>query len=128
VVTTKKHLEKIKKIIRTNTGLILFDNEKFIIIRKPKKNQRLDKHSLLMFLPKEELIKLCKQKNKRILSTDEIRNKLANKLTLKTIDHLVYLFLKERYGKIFKIFLNDTNGNFVWDELRGLCGKFDRLY
>lgn len=128
VITTKKHLRKVKNIIRTNTGLILFDSEKFTIIQAPKKNKRLDKNSLLMFLPKDELLKIYKKNDKWSLSTDEIRKKLTNTLTVKTLDHLVYLFLKQRYGKIFKIFLNDTNGNFVWDELRGLCGKFDRLY
>ncbi|MFA5093479.1 MAG: sce7726 family protein [Candidatus Omnitrophota bacterium] len=128
VITTLKNINKIKKIITQDTGIILFNNEKFKIIKTAKLNKKLDKHSLLMFLPKIELLNLCASKNIRKLSTDEIRNKLRHQLTVNKIRAAAYLFLKKRYDKLFKFLLRDTGGKIVWDDLRGLCGKIDELY
>ncbi len=43
VITTPKHLNRITKIIKPYTGLILFDGETFKIIRLARQRKRLDK-------------------------------------------------------------------------------------
>ena len=128
VITTIKNISRIKRIIPRNTGLILLNNEKFKIIKTAKINKKLNKHSLLMFLPKIELFNLCASKNIRELSTDELRNKLSHQLNISEIRAAAYLFIKKRYHKLFKFLLRDTEGKIVWDDLRGLCGKIDELY
>lgn len=128
VIATKKYLPKTKKLLSRNTGLILFDNDKFSIVRKAQLNRKLDKQSLLMFLPKIELLNLCSLKNIRKLSTDEVRSKLKRQLPTNKIRKSALFFLKKRYNQLFRFLLRDTDGKILWDDLRGLCGKIDKLY
>ncbi len=128
VMTTPKHLSKIYKIIKPYTGLILFDRETFEIKRLARRRKRLDKYSLLMFLRKHELSGLSKLKNRNRLSTDEIRKMLVGKLTVNEIREAAYSSLKNRYDKLFRFLLNDTDGAILMDDLRGLCGRIDELY
>jgi len=130
VITTPKHLNRIYKIIKPYTGLILFDGETFKVkrLRLAKQRKRLDKYSLLMFLRKNELNSLSKVKNSDSLSTDEIRKLITGKLTISEIRKVAYSSLRKRYDELFRLFLNDTGGNVVWDELKGLCGRIDELY
>ena len=128
VITSPKHLNKIYKIIKPYTGLILFDGQTFKIKRAAKLRKRLDKYSLSMFLPKNDLSRLSKIKNSDRLSTDEIRKLVVGKLTISEIRETAYASLKNRYGKLFRLFLKDTGGNIIWDELKGLCGRIDELY
>lgn len=128
VITTPKHLNEVKKIIKPYTGLILFDGETFKVRRLARQRKRLDKYSLLMFLNKNELNSLLKIKNNNNLSTDEIRMLIAKKLTTKEIREAAYSSLKSRYDELFRLFMNDTGGNIIPDELKGLCGRIDELY
>ena len=128
VITTPKHLSRIYKIIKPYTGLILFDGETFKVKRLAKQRKRLDKYSLLMFLRKNELNSLSKVKNSDSFSTDEIRRLIAGRLTINEIRKAAYSSLRNRYGELFRLFLNDTGGNIIWDELKGLCGRIDELY
>ncbi len=128
VITTPKHLSGITKIIKPHTGLILFDGDTFKVIRLAKQRKRLDKYSLLMFLSKNELNSLSKAKNSNDFSTDETRMLIAKRLSTKEIREAAYSSLKGRYGELFRLFLNDTGGNIIWDELKGLCGRIDELY
>lgn len=128
VITTPKHLKRIYKIIRPYTGLILFDRETLKVKRLAKQRQRLDKYSLLMFLRKNELNRLSKTKNSDNLSTDEIRRLIVSRLTINEIRKTAYSSLRNRYCELFRIFMNDTGGNIIWDELKGLCGRIDELY
>ncbi len=128
VITTIKNVNKIKNIITQNTGLILFNNDKFKVIKIARLNKKLDKRSLLIFLPKIELLSLCTSRNIRKLSTDEIREKLSHQLTTSKIRTAAYSYLKKRYYKLFRLLLRDTEGKIVWDDLRGLCGIIDKLY
>ncbi len=128
VITTPIHLNKIKKIIKPYTGLILFNGETFKVRRLARQRKRLDKYSLLMFLGKNELNKLSKVKNSSNLSTYELRILITKKLSTKEIREAVYSLLKDRYYKLFRLFMKDTGGNIISDELKGLCGRIDELY
>jgi hypothetical protein len=128
IITTSKYVDSINRMINRNTGLILFNNNNFKIIKHAKLNKRLNKHSLLMFLPKTELIRLGKFVGVRRLSTDEIRNILSHRMSTCITRKLVLSFLKKRYLTLFRLLLKDTEGKIVWDDLRGLCGNFDKLY
>lgn len=128
VITTPKHLNRIYKIIKPYTGLILFDGETFKVKRFAKQRKRLDKYSLLMFLRKNELNSLSKVKNSDSLSTDQIRRLIVDRLTTSEIRKVAYSSLKNRYDELFRLFLNDTGGNIISDELKGLCGRIDELY
>src|SRR4030043_1445325 len=97
IITDPKHLDKIYKIIKPCTGLILFDRYTFKVKRLAKQRKRLDKYSLLMFLRKNELNKLIKTKNNTNLSTDEIRRLIAIKLNINEIRKAAYSSLKNRY-------------------------------
>ena len=81
-----------------------------------------------MFLRKNELRALAKKQNNAILSTDEIRRQIVNKLTINEIREAAYSYLRNRYCELFRLFMNDTEGNIIWDELRGLCGRIGELY
>jgi len=128
VVTTPKHLNRITKIIKPLTGLILFERDTFKVKRLAKQRKRLDKYSLLMFLRKNELNRLSKVKNSDSLSTDEIRKLIVGRLSISEIRKVAYSSLRNRYGELFRLFLKDTGGNIIWDELKGLCGRIDELY
>lgn len=128
LVTTPKHLPRIYKIIKPYTGLIIFDRKTIKVIRLAKLRKRLNKKALLMFLPRKELTNLLKINKSKELSTDEIRILIINKVTTKKIREASYSFLRKRYDKLFKLFLKDMSKNIVWDEIRGLCGKIDKLY
>jgi hypothetical protein len=128
VIITPKHVVDIAKIIKPYTGLIIFDEKMFKIIRLAKLRKRLDKHSLLMFLNKNELNNLLKIKNSKSISTDRLRMLIAKKLSIKEIREAAYSSLKDRYCKLFRLFMKDTGGNIISDELKGLCGRIDELY
>jgi len=128
VITTPKNLNRILKMIKPYTGLILFDKENLKVERLAKQRKRLDKYSLLMFLQKNELKRLSKTKNRNNLSTDEIRRLIVSRLTIGEIRQAAYSSLRNRYYELFRLFMKDTGGNIIWDELKGLCGRIDELY
>ncbi len=128
VITTSKHLNRILKIVKPYTGLILFDKENLKVKRLAKQRKRLDKYSLLMFLQKNELKRLSKTKNSNNLSTGEIRRLIVSRLTIGEIRQAAYSSLRKRYYELFRLFMKDTGGNIIWDELKGLCGRINELY
>lgn len=127
VVTTPKHIKQMKKLLAPNAGLILLNGKQLKIVKKAKKNTKLNKFSLLMFLPKNRLKILLKQKGASILSTDQMRERVAHQLTLNEIRKYVNAFLKQRYSKLFTLLIKDTDGKIIWDELRGLSGEVNKL-
>ena len=127
ILITPKHLQRAKKIINDSTGIMIFENNSFLVKRKPKIKKRLSKYSLLMFLKKKALISLLNDKSKWGLPVDQIRSEIANKTSTNRIREAAYDKLKERYGKLFRFFMKDTGGKFLWDELRGLSGNINSL-
>lgn len=128
IITTPKHIYRASKIIKPSTGLIIFDNEMLKVKRPARRRKQLDKDSLLMFLNKPELNALFKAKNIRDFSTDELRRFIATKLSVSEIRNTTHLVLRKRYGKLFRLFLSDTGGNIVYDDLKGLCGRIEKLH
>jgi len=126
IVTTPKHLSKIRQIIKPNTGLILFDQDDIRIIKRAKTQKKLDKRSLLMFLPKKELLRLLKIRSKKSY-IGQIRNNVTNKLTGKAIRKAAYQFLLRQHKENFNLFLKDIGDSIPIDELKGLSGKIDKL-
>lgn len=127
IITTPKHLNKIQSIVPPSIGIILFENNRFTIKKLPTRRKRLNKISLLMFLDKQNLIANFQIKDSYRLSTQELRVKTANKFTMHHIRKITHMTIKNKYARLFKLFLKDTGGKIVWDELRGLCGKINRI-
>ncbi len=127
VVTTLKHLFEIRNIIRPATGLILFDNDAFKVLRIARLQKRLDKSCLLMFLRKNELTNLFRIKNSESLSITEIRSRVAENLTITEIRNAAYSALRKRYRELFRLFLHDTSKHILVDDLRSLSGRIEEL-
>ncbi|MCK4947758.1 MAG: sce7726 family protein [Candidatus Aureabacteria bacterium] len=128
VITTLRHVCNIKKVLSPKAGLIIFDNASFKVLRKAKRQKRLNKSSLLMFLPKDELTKIYRAPRGQRLSVTEIRMRIKNQLNADEIREKAFSHLKKRYRKLFELFLHDTAGIIIWDELRGLSGKINKLH
>lgn len=127
LVITPKHLAKVRKIIKPSTGLILFNAGDLTVYRVAKKCKRLNKLSLLTFLHKTNMLPLLKTQQAYKLSTDDLRTLVAQKLTTKKIREISYFYLKNQYRELFRLFHKDVGDNFLWDELKGLCGKINKL-
>ncbi len=127
VITTKKYLNQIKKITPASTGLILFESGEFQIKRPAKRKIKLSKDDLLMFLSKEDLIHRFKTKNARTISTQALRNRVSRKIPTTQIYLTALAILKKRYRDLFNLFMRDTDGIIVRDDLKGLTGKINRI-
>lgn len=128
LVTTPKHLPKIYKLIKPSTGLVVLSGKSLKVVRPAKRQKRLSKSALLMFLSKNELANLVKIAKYKGFSTGEVRKIVARRLNLQEIRKAAYSPLKKSYSKLFRLFLNDIGGNIMYDEVRGLCGKIDKLH
>ena len=127
IVTTKRHLKDVKKIISRQVGLILFTGETFQIKRKAIAQRRLDKVSLLTFLDKNIVKGLLKNDVPPKASTEEIRKMAASQLSYTSIRIAVRNHLRKRYKKLFQLFLKDIGDTIMPDDLAGLRGKINAL-
>lgn len=127
VVTTSKQLHGVQKSTTKKTGIILLDGDQPKIVRRAKLTKQLDKLELSRFLDKTTLIRML-GRGKRKMSTDELRHQIANRLNIKEIRRVAYEALRQRYRKLFELFLCDVGDRqFGEDELRGLCGIVDAI-
>jgi len=127
VVVTGKHLKRVYDRLPKSVGVILFDDDQLILKRPPVFRKRLDKRALLMFLDKQKMIDTFSVRQPFRGSTEQLRLGIANRTLLSEIRKKAYSIVKDRHLRLFRLFLSDTNGNFVWDELKGLCGKVKNL-
>lgn len=127
VITTRKYFNQIKAITPTSAGLILFDSGIFQIKRLATKKVKLNKDDLLMFLSKEDLIRIFKIKGARTFSTQTLRNRISKRIPASQIYLTALTILKKRYRDLFSLFMRDTNGNIMRDDLKGLTGKINRI-
>lgn len=127
LVVTKKHLLKARANVPRQIGLILFDNEDVSVVRKAMPRKRIDKDSLLMFLRKGELGKLVGISGYGNYSTDELRFLASEKLSLNSIRQSVHETLQKRYGRRFKLFLQDLGMQVLADDLQSLYGDVGTL-
>jgi hypothetical protein len=120
VVTTPKHYTKLLCIVPQNVGIILVENDRICIKRKPIVNKKLDKLSLLTFLDRPCLIKLLSDKNDAKY-TEELRLLASKQISIKTIREVAYQRLKEKYLPLFQRFLKEFKGYPIQiDDIRSL--------
>lgn len=127
IVTTSRHLKGVRKIASYGIGLILFTGETFIVKRRPTARHRLDKLSLLTFLDRNTVKGMLKRSVPAKASTYEVRKVAASQLTYDEIRAAVQIRLRHRYKRLFRLFLRDTGGTVMPDDLAGLRGKIDGL-
>lgn len=123
VVTTIKHLRKIRGIVPRSIGIILVEDTRITVLRNPRVNQRLDKASLLMFFNQKMLVDLLQLKATR-LYTGELRQVAIKKRGANIIREQAYNRLWETYSRLFRRFLKETHGYpILIDEIRALSAE-----
>ncbi len=127
VISTKKHLKGIRKLVSPQVGIILFENKSLKIIRKPKNRKRLDKQSLLMFLNKQDLYKNIKISDNFNYSTDELRLIAEKKLTLKKIEAMAKNKLRIKYSRLMELLKHDMGKEILIDDLQTLYGQVKEI-
>ena len=115
IITQKYNIEKIKKI-NNIIGIYIIDNNMNIKrIRRAKLSTNIKKQNLLNFLYKKDLIKILQQRGLNKLSVYELRAK-ALKLSIKIIQNEALNLLTNRYSRLIKLFLYDTQGKFITED------------
>jgi len=127
IVTTSRHLKGVRRIADYSIGVILFTGETFVVKRKPIARYRLDKLSLLTFLDRNAVKAMLKRSVPSKASTYELRKIAASQLSYAEIRGAVQIRLRHRYERLFRLFLRDTGGTMLPDDLAGLRGKIDGL-
>lgn len=127
VITTPKYLKQVKRLAPNSTGLILFESGNFYVKRKATTKTKPRKDNLLMFLSKADLIREFKTKSGRTLSTQALRNRIEDREPTSKIYLVALKLLRERYRNLFKLFMRDTEGIILRDDLRGLTGKIEKI-
>lgn len=127
VITTPKYFKQVKRLAPESTGLILFESGVFHVKRKAATKTKPRKDNLLMFLSKTDLIREFKTKGARALSTQALRNRIAENEPASKIYPAALKLLRERYRNLFKLFMRDTAGIILRDDLRGLTGKIEKI-
>lgn len=123
VVTTIKHLRKIRGIVPRSIGIILVEDTRITVLRNPRVNQRLDKASLLMFFNQKMLVDLLQLKATR-LYTGELRQVAIKKRGANIIREQAYNRLWETYSRLFRRFLKEAHGYpILIDEIRALSAE-----
>lgn len=123
IVTSASHLVKIKNTVSRYTGLILVKGGGFEVLRKPKLRRRLNKQFLLMFLPKGDVASLLGLSKLDDYSTDQVRFMAQKKLSLCKIHLASLALLRDRYGKLFNLFMADRGEIIHIDDLLSLTGR-----
>ncbi len=106
VVTTKKHIEKIRLFCPSNIGIseakIMGGKIEIIKRRSAKRNKKVDPIALLELLWKEEALKVAKMANLNFKlankSKNYIWNKIAENIEITQLQEFVRLTLKSREG------------------------------
>lgn len=127
VLTSACHLAQVKKTVSKYTGLILIKGSDFEVLRFAKLRRRLDKQSLLMFLPKGNVASLLRLNKLDNYSTDQVRFLAQRRLPLCKIRRASLSLLKDRYGKLFRLFLEDRGEIIHTDDLLSLTGRVKDL-
>lgn len=127
VITTPRYFRQVKRLVPESTGLILLQSGTFYVKRRAKTKTNPRKDSLLMFLSKTDMIREFDIKGARALSTQALRNKVADKEPSSKIYAVALKLLRRRYRDLFKLFMRDTAGIIVRDDLKGLTGKIEKI-
>ena len=127
VVTSACHLAQVKRTVSRYTGLILVKGGDFEVLRNAKLRRRLNKQSLIMFLPKADAASLLGLSDLDDYSTDQVRFLAQSKLPLCKIRRASLSLLRDRYGKLFSLFLADRGEIIHIDDLLSLTGRVKDL-
>lgn len=131
LVVTLKHIKQLEYLKEYNIGLILYDKDKFKILKKPLLSQQIMKENLVEFIQKQSLKNLIKFSKCDNLSVFKYRKLVVEKCSKNKIQEQAYNTLKNRYSRLFKLFLLDTSrDNIMIEDLKTLTGNIttDKLY
>ena len=131
LILTKKHEKIIESLKKFNIGIYIYDGVIFNLIKKPKLSKSILKDNLVEFLGKKDLISLLNLKAASKLSVYSLRKKVSQKCSKKALESHCYMALKERYSKLYNLFLSDVNKDTITiEDLTSLTGNIttDILY
>lgn len=124
LVITEKHLKHINKLFDYNLGIILFKDSKFKILQNSLLSKQILKENLVEFLSYKELRKMYKPQAINKKSIHEYRSIVSQKCLNKDIQKYAYLSLRDRYAKLYKLFLSDImKDSIMLDDLKSLTGN-----
>lgn len=127
VITTPKYFKQVKRLVPESVGLILFQAGSFHVKRSARNKISLKKDALIMFLSKPDLIREFDTRDARALSTQALRNKITDRESTSKIYAAALKLLRKRYRDLFKLFMHDTAGIILRDDLKGLTGKIEKI-
>jgi hypothetical protein len=126
LVTTTHHEKKAINMLRPNEGLIIIDeNERFIIKRKPKRIIRHSKTEILETIPLAFLKKYFK-----VISSYNSASEVRSFLMIKTLPELreaLRTFLKDRLTPRNKIFFEEKGTVTHFEDLKLLTRNSDQI-
>ena len=120
LVTTEKHLNKARKLSPEKVGLILVTSATLQVLRKPKENKRLCKHSLTLGLSLSQLRQMTDDTHDREVFS--VRKKIEKNATLGYLKEIFCRSLIEKYYNQYKNFLSDRGETTTLSDLYYLRG------
>lgn len=105
LVVAEKHLESARKILPTKVGLIVISDQVVSLVRKPKENKRLSKHSLALALPSQKLLSITREL--KVPSIYDRRAYVEKATPLESLKEYFYKVLIDRYHGRYINFLSD---------------------
>ena len=124
IIITKKHLKQIENLSQFNIGIVLYNNKQFKVLKKALISKQILKKNIVSFLHYKELQLLYKLPVSNKIPIHTYRNIIEKKCSSKSIQKLAYQTLKERYLKLYKLFLNDISKDYIMvDDLKTLTGN-----
>ena len=106
LVTTPKHLTAARKATPSKTGIIILEDSRLKVVRRPLENKRLSKHSLALALSSQKINKLTEER----AQPDAIHEKrlhVENQIATRRLKKYFYQGLVEKYQMKFKNFMMD---------------------
>ncbi len=106
VLTTEKHLDKIKKITPLDVGIyVIQENSSINKIRSPKLQKDREKNEILYSINSKYLKKVSNPKYKK-LNADDIRSQFS-KRSFKYLQSLYFTYLEEKIDPCFAFFMEE---------------------
>lgn len=124
LVITPKHIKQLEKFLHYNIGVYIFEDDQFILMRKPILSKQISKHNLIEFLKKPELLSLINKSGYSKYSVFALRDIIGKRCSIKKIQNACYNSLKSRYAILYNLFLSDTSKDSITiEDLKSLTGN-----
>lgn len=107
VVTTKPHLQKVKKMLGKNDGLIIISDQGVDEIKIPKRNKRIERRNLVSMCSKAVLAHYLGV-SYGALPLEVMRTKAVRKLPLSVLEEAFRSELKRRFKYKYDIFQEEA--------------------